>query len=111
MSYIEAIVSIILCVIFFSSVTPTAFSLLSTDAIARKNLEDAAAIEFVDKSFRKACAVQPVNIDKWKRDVCAVTNVDSLELQELYSGTELRAIKAICEISGEQVTIVAECAK
>jgi len=111
MTYIETVVSAILFSLFMAMFSQALFPLMSSMIRARNEYEIAKSIEFLDKSFRKECASSSRNILKWKHDVAFITRLESCQVSEIYTEGSLCAMKANCLINGENIEIIAECAK
>jgi len=69
----------------------------------------AHTIQFVAESFKKECAKPYRNMEKWKKDVSAVRELESCVITELKRDDELYALKAACIIAGEYIEILGLC--
>ena len=77
---------------------------------ARTEYSTAETIHFVAESFRKECARQDRNIDRWKKVTAIAKELESFEIAEIKQGDALYALRAICVISGERLEIIGLCA-
>jgi hypothetical protein len=48
-------------------------------------------------------------MERWKKAVSTVRELESFTIEELWDGTVLRALRAHCIISGQQVEIIGLC--
>ena len=71
--------------------------------------DTAKTIDFIAESFRKECARQDRNIDRWKKVASVAKELEACEITEIMQGDAVYALKAICVISGERLEIVGLC--
>jgi hypothetical protein len=67
------------------------------------------SIIFVATSFRNECGQKDRNMERWKEAVSTVRELESYTIEELWDGPVLRALRAHCVISGQQVEIIGLC--
>jgi hypothetical protein len=110
MTFTDVFVAIFIMILFLSGFSKVAFPVISAWNRISNEYQDIRSIEFVASSFKKECASKDRNIEKWKKIVAVVNELESCEIIEYVQGDTLRALKAICVISGESIEIIGLCA-
>jgi len=110
MTFIDAITALVVMGIFLLGFSQIFLPAYAAWGKARAEYNNAKTIYFIAESFRKECAKQDRNIDRWKKTAGAAKELEACEITEIMQGDVLYALKAICVISGERLEIIGFCA-
>jgi hypothetical protein len=106
MSFIELITALAIFGFFLAGFSQVFFPVYSAWERARGEYRTGQTIHFVAESFKNECAKIDRNIEAWKRSLAVAKEVESCEVFEIKEGAELKGLKAVCVISGEQIEII-----
>jgi hypothetical protein len=109
MTFIEVIAAIIIAGFFFMGFSQVAMPAYAAWDNAMSDLKTAKTIQFIAESFKNECAKPDRNMDNWKNAVSVANELDGCEIIEMMQGDIVRALKAICTISGERIEIIGLC--
>jgi hypothetical protein len=109
MTFAEVIAALLILSFFFVFFSQVFFPAYASCNSAMFDLKTAKTIHFIAESFRNECIKPDRNIDNWKKAVSAARELEDCEITEIKQGEILRAMKAICIISGERIEIIGLC--
>lgn len=109
MTFTDLVAAVVILVLFFSGFSQAAYPLVKTLNSSRGEYRAVKSIAFVASSFRNECGRKDRNMERWKKAVSTVRELESFTIEELWDGTVLRALRAHCIISGQQVEIIGLC--
>jgi len=109
MTFIDAVCAPILLGVFLTGFSQVSLPAYKAWDRAMAEYKDAKAIHFVAESFRNECAKNDRNIENWKKAAAVTKELESCEINEIRQGEELRALRAVCVISGERFEIIGIC--
>jgi len=109
MTLIELFTALVLLGVFLSGFSQIFLPACNSWNLAAEEYNTARTIQFVAESFRKECAKPERNMESWGKIVSIAKELESYEITELRQGEEIRALKALCVISGERVEIIGLC--
>jgi len=109
MTFIEVIASLVIMSLFLFGFSQAFLPAYHAWAAAMRTYQTAHTIAFVAQSFKAECAKNDRNIERWKNMVSAYKELEHYEITEYWQGEILRALKAMCIISGEPVEIIGLC--
>jgi len=109
MTYVEVIASFLILSLFFMGVSQIFLPAYEAWNTATNDLKTAKTIYFISESFKKECAKPNRNMDNWKKAVSVARELEEYEIIEIKQADILRALKAICIISGERIEIIGLC--
>ena len=110
MSFIDALTALLILGIFFFGFSQIFLPVYNAWNKATGEYNTAKAIHFIAESFKGECAKPDRNMENWKRVVSAVRELESCEIRELRKNGSLKALKAVCVISGKYLEIIGWCA-
>ena len=109
MTYIEVIASLFILSLFFIGFSQVFIPVHNAWDNATNDLKTAKTIHFISESFKNECIKPDRNIDNWIKAVSTARELEEYEIIEIKQGDILRALKAICIISGERIEIIGLC--
>ncbi|GHU96933.1 hypothetical protein FACS189483_01410 [Spirochaetia bacterium] len=109
MTFSEIMAAIIITVLFSIGFSQAALPAFRAWNRANNDYQCAESIRFVAESFKNECSKPNRNIETWKRDVAIVRELESYEIDEMWQGGILRALKLSCVLSGEALEIIGLC--
>ena len=109
MTLINIIVAMLLLGIFLFGFSQIFLPVYKAWHTARSEYNTVKTIVFVSESFKSECSKQDRNIENWGKAVSSAKELESYEISELKENGILRALKAICIISGERIEIIGTC--
>ena len=109
MTFIDAITALLLLSFFLFGFSDAFMPAYKAWDSAAAEYRTARTIHFAAQSFRNECAKPDRNIENWKKATAAAKELESFEISEIRQGSILRALKAVCVISGERVEIIGVC--
>jgi len=107
MSLTETLAGIAVLAVFLASLGSTVPPLARSLERSRLELERAKSIEFLDRTFRDACAAGESEVETWKREV-APSVAESCDVLPCRSGGVVRAMRAACVSGGVRLELLAE---
>ena len=110
MTFVDVITALAVMCIFLIGFSQIFLPAYTAWGKARAEYDSAKTIHFVAESFRKECARQDRNIDRWKKTVAVAKELEACEIAEIRQEDVVYALKAICLISGERLEIIGLCA-
>jgi len=110
MTLIDAITALVVLGIFLAGFSQIFLPAYITWERARAEYGTAKTIYFVAGSFRRECARQDRNIDRWKKMTETAKEMEACEITEIWQGDVVYALRATCVISGERLEIIGLCA-
>lgn len=110
MNLTETLAGIAVTAVFLVALCALVRPLMRSLEGSRESFERARSIEFLDASFRSECAASDPDIEGWKRDVAAVSGLESCVVVPRLSRGVVRAMDAVCVVGSVRVEILAECA-
>ena len=109
MTFIDAITALLILSFFLFGFSDAFLPAYKAWHAAMAEYRTAQTIHFVAGSFRNECAKPDRNIENWKKATAAAKELESCEISEIVQGDVLRALKAVCIISGERLEIIGLC--
>jgi hypothetical protein len=109
MTFTDCLAALIITSLFLSGFTQAALPAFAAWQRAGRDYRTARDIEFVAESFRRECAGNDWNIERWKHTVSAVPAVEIRDITEYKDGPRLRALRLTCVIAGEPVEVIGVC--
>jgi len=109
MTFIDAISATVVLGFFLTGFSQAALPAYKAWERGTAEYRAASSIRFIAESFRNECASPVMNIENWKKAVASVKELESCEISEIRQDGTLRAIRALCVISGERVEIIGVC--
>ena len=109
MTYTDAITALLILALFLFSSSQLLLPAYTAWKKAADEYNNVKTINFISESFKNECAKPDRNIEKWKEIVSSEKKLESCEITELKQGEKVKALKAICVISGERFEILALC--
>jgi hypothetical protein len=110
MTFIDALTALVILALFFFSFSQVFLPAFTAWKKAADEYNNVKTINFISQSFKNECAKPDRNIEDWKKTVSSVKKLESCEITELMHNGKLRALKAVCILSGERYEILALCA-
>jgi len=110
MTFIEAITALLLLSFFLFGFSDAFLPAQKAWNRAMAEYRTAKTMRFVAESFRNECAKTNRNIENWEKAAAVARELESYEISEIWQGDVLRALRAVCVISGERLEIVGLCA-
>ena len=109
MTFVDAVTGMVITVAFLTGFSQALLPACRLRERAEAEYRTGQTIQFIAGSFRSECARPDRNMERWKKTVAAARELESYQLVEIKQGETLRAIKAICVISGEHIEIIGLC--
>jgi hypothetical protein len=109
MTFTDCIVAMIITSLFFTGFARAALPVYTAWQRTYRDYRTARDIAFVADSFRRECAESDRNVERWKRAVAAVPNLELRDITEYKDGSRLRALRLTCVIAGEPVEVIGVC--
>ena len=109
MNFIDSVAALIILSLFFFTSSQAFLPAYKAWKKAADEYNSVQSINFIAESFKNECAKPDRNIENWKKTVSSVKELEYCEISELKQGNKVKALKAICVISGEQIEILALC--
>jgi len=109
MTYIDAIAALVILSFFIIGFSQAFLPALTAWEEAMAEHRTARTIHFIAGSFRQECEKVDRDIENWKKQVSIAKELESYVITEIRKEDELRAMKAVCIISGEQYEIIGPC--
>ena len=109
MTFIDAISAPIILSLFLAGFSQISLPAYKAWDRAMAEYKTAKTIYFIAESFRKECAKPDRNIESWEKAIAAAKELESFEISEIRQDDVLRALKAVCVISGERLEIIGVC--
>ena len=109
MTFIDAVCAPLLLGVFLAGFSQVSLPAYKAWDRAMAEYKSAKAIHFVAESFRNECAKNDRNIENWKKTAAVTKELENCEISEIWRGDELRALRAVCVISGERFEIIGIC--
>ena len=110
MTFIDLITAIVVMGVFLLGFAQIFLPAYTSWEKAMAEYSTAKTIDFIAQSFRKECARQDRNIERWKKTAAVAKELEACEVTEIMQRDVVYAIRAICIISGERLEIVGLCA-
>ena len=110
MTFIDAISALLILSFFLFGFADAFLPAYRAWNRAMTEYRTAKTIHFIAESFRDECAKNDRNIENWEKIIAPARELESWEVIELWQGDKLRALKAVCVISGERLEIIGVCA-
>jgi len=107
MTYADAVTALLILALFFFASSQVLLPAYTAWRKAADEYNNVKTINFISRSFKNECAKPDRNIEKWKKIVSSEKKLESCEIIELKQGEKVRALKAICVVSGERFEILA----
>jgi hypothetical protein len=111
MTFTDCMVALIISSLFLTGFSQAAVPAHSAWRQAYRDYRTARDIEFVAGSFRRECAGDDRNIERWKRTVAAVPELEIRDITEYKEGPLLRALRLTCVIAGQPVEVIGVCTR
>jgi len=109
MTFIETITALIIISFFLFGFSQAFFPAYDAWNRAMRTYQAAKTTDFIAKSFKTECVKPDRNIESWKKAVSTAKELEHYEIIEYRQDGVLRALKAICVISGETIEIIGLC--
>jgi hypothetical protein len=109
MTFTDVIAAMVILSLFLAGLGQAAMPALQAWQGANREYQAARDIAFVAESFRKECARDDRNIERWKKAVSPVGDMESLEITEYTEEGYLRALKLSCVVAGEPIEVIGVC--
>ena len=111
MTFTDALAALVIISLFFFTFSQVFLPAFNAWKKAADEYNNVKTINFISESFKNECAKPDRNIERWKKTVSSVENLDYCEISELKHGGKLRALKATCVLAGERFEILALCSQ
>jgi len=109
MTFIDAIIAPLILGFFLAGFSQAVLPAYNAWDRTMAEYKTAKAMHFTAGSFRNECAKSDRNIENWKKMVAPARELESCEISEIRQNGILRALRAICVISGEHLEIIGLC--
>jgi len=109
MTFIDAIAALVILSFFFFGFSQAFLPTMTAWEAAMAEHRTAKTIYFIAESFRQECNKPGRDIENWIKQVAVARELENCEITELRQGGDVRALKAVCIISGERVEIIGLC--
>jgi hypothetical protein len=109
MTFTDVLIAIAIFTLFIIGLSQIFFPAMIAWNKASNEYRTAQSINFIAKSFRNACSGSGGSLDNWKKAVTAVRELESYEINEIWQGGALRALKLTCIVSNEHVEVIGLC--
>lgn len=109
MTFIEILIALIITGFFLVGFSQAFLPAFHAWDNAMKTYQTAHTIDFIARSFKAECAKPDRDMERWKRAVLTAKELEHYEITEYWQGDMLRALKALCIISGEPIEIIGLC--
>ena len=109
MTFVDTICAAVILVVFLTCFCQALLPARAAWRSAEAEHRTGQAIYFIAGSFRSECAKSDRSMERWKKTVAVTRELESCQLIEIKQGEALRAIKALCVISGEHIEIIGLC--
>ena len=106
MTLTDVITAVLIMGLFLSGFSQAFLSGYKAWNMARAEYNTAKTIQFIAESFKNECAKPDGNIENWKKIAASAKELESFQIKELKEGGILRALMAICLISGEYIEVI-----
>jgi hypothetical protein len=111
MTFTDCIAALIISSLFLTGFTQAALPAYTAWMRAYRDYRTARDIAFVAESFRRECAGDDRNIERWKQAVLAVPELEVRDITEYKKGPLLLALRLTCVIAGEPVEVIGVCTR
>lgn len=109
MTFIDVITALVILTFFFFGLSMSFHPAYTAWNNAMTEYRTAQTIHFIAESFKNECERTDRNIERWERTVAAAKELEEYVITELKEGEIVRALRAVCIISGERVEIIGLC--
>ena len=109
MTFIDVFAALVIMSLFMIGFSQIFLPVYSAWDAAMAEYRTADTIRFISKSFKNECIKPDRDISGWKKTIAAAKELESCEIVELKNGSLIRALKAVCVISGEYIEIIGLC--
>jgi hypothetical protein len=109
MTFTDVIAALIIMSLFLVGFSQASEPVLTSWENAVREYRSARSIEFVAKSFRNELAKEDWDIERWKKAVSVVPELQNYDFTEYERDGSIRAVKLSCVISGEPIEIIGHC--
>jgi hypothetical protein len=109
MTFGEVITALLILSFFFVGFSQVFLPANAAWHNAMFDFKTAKTIHFISESFKNECIKPDRNIDNWKKAVSATRELEDCVITEIKQDEILRALKAVCIISGERIEIIGLC--
>jgi hypothetical protein len=109
MTFTDLITALVITTLFLNGFGQAVMPALRAWRGANEEYQVAQDIAFVAESFRKECTQDDRSIERWKRAVASVRELQAVEITEYTEEGYLLALKLSCVVAGEAIEVIGVC--
>jgi hypothetical protein len=106
MTYVETAAAALIFSLFISGLGRAVQPALKAYNHAAAEYMDAKALEFVSESFKMECRKKGGDIERWKKIISIVPQIDMYDIKVFYAKENVIILQLICIIRGERFEIL-----